>query len=569
MLEEVTHFVSKTLHNNPTSTGMPAYEKMSKNYRKLYRLVRHTIKPGDGLKLEKSFRLALAAYAKNQHYNSRAPGNLQSIEVAKIAAENIGLGVIPIICTLLYGLVENIAPSEIKKEFGTQVSETIYKLIELESMTQFKEVNSTTNTEALIMALTIDPNVALIKMAENLQKMYTLARLPHEQQARIASQARYIYMPIAHRLGLSAIKAALEDLYLKFIDPKVYHTLTAQLERTRVVRKEFIHKFRSPIQEALQREKVPFTIKTRIKSVASIWNKMKMLGLPFEQVYDIFAIRIILDVPISREKSSCWKAYKVVTSFYKPHPGKFRNWLSYPRSNGYESLHATVMGNDRTWVEVQIRTKRMDEIAEKGYAAHWKYKKASNIECIPGVDTWLRTLRTTLEKNTQGSDESIDTSLQTDTIEVFTHKGQEISLPLGATVLDFAFKLDTMLGLRCTGALINNKLVTYHHALKHGDRVKVITAGKQQVPEDWFDFTVTNQARSDIKKFLLREKEKVIAKGKELARKQLSQLHLAWNAEIIKQLLVLFEEEKPERFYYKLGEGSIALQHLRNCTLIL
>jgi GTP pyrophosphokinase len=547
---------------------MSAYEKASKNYRKLYRLAKHTMKPGDGPKLERAFHLALAAYEKNQHY-SKASGTFQSIEVAKIAAENIGLGVTPIICTLLYGLVENISLSEIKKEFGAQVVDTIHKLIEVESITQFKEVNSTTNVEALIILLIQDPNVALIKMAENLQKKNTLARLPHKQQLRIASQAKYIYTPIAHRLGLSTIKSALEDIYLKFIDPEAYHTLTAQLERTKAVRKRFIHKFRSPIQEALQREKIPFTIKTRIKSVASIWNKMKVLGLPFEQVYDIFAIRIILDVPISREKLSCWKAYKVVTSFYRPHPGKFRNWLSYPRSNGYKSLHATVMSSEGTWVEVQVRTKRMDEMAEKGYAAHWKYKKASKIECIPGVDTWLRQLRTTLEERSQDSNKLIDTSLQIDTIEVFTHKNQAISLPLGATVLDFAFKLGTMSGLRCTGAQINNKLVTYHHALKHGDRVKVITTSKQQVPEDWFDFTVTHQARSDIKKFLQQEKEKVIAQGRELARKQLRQLHLTWNAEIIKQLLVLFEEKKPEEFYYKLGEGSIALQHLKNYTHIL
>jgi guanosine-3',5'-bis(diphosphate) 3'-pyrophosphohydrolase len=561
------HRVSKTLYHNPPRPEVSAYEKTSKNYRKLYQLVKHTMRPGDSSKLKKAFHIALAAYQEHQHWGKDSDSFLQPIEVARVGAENIGLGVIPIICTLLYGMVKDIAPAEIKKEFGTHVAQTIRKLIELEYIAQFKGVNDTASAEAIIIALTKDPNVALIRIAENLQKMQTLAHLPHEQRASIVSQARYIYMPIAHRLGLNAVKLELEDMYLKFTNAKVYHALTEQLKSTRTVRKQFIQKFSKPIQEALQRKNFPFTIKTRIKSVASIWNKMKAMGLSFEQVYDIFAIRIILDVPIPKEKLSCWQAYEVVTSLYRPHPGRFRNWVSYPRSNGYQSLHATVMSNDGVWIEVQIRTKRMDEMAEKGYAAHWKYKKASNMQHIHGLDTWLSQLRTALEEKSHCSNElvdTIDTSLQIDTIEVFTHKSQAISLPLGATVLDFAFKLGTMFGFRCVGARVNNKLVAYHYTLKHSDQVKVITTGKQRVLEDWLDFTVTHRARSAIKKFLQQEKEKAIAKGKKLVQEHLAQFPLEWNAKIIEQLLVLFDEEKEENFYYKLGEGIITFQHLGN-----
>ncbi len=563
------HRVSKTLHHKPPRTEVSAYEKASKNYRKLHQLVAHTMEPGDSSKLKKAFQIALAAYQERQHGGKDS--GFQPIEVARVGAENIGLGVIPIICTLLYGLVKDIAPSEIKKEFGTHVVQTIHKLIELESIAQFKEVNSAASADALIIALTKEPNVALIRIAENLQKMQTLARLPHEQQSSIVSQARYVYMPIAHRLGLNAVKVELEDLHLKFTNAKVYHTLTEQLKSTRTVREQSIQRFSKPIQEVLQRKNFPFTIKTRIKSVASIWNKMQAMRLSFEEVYDIFAIRIILDVPVSREKLSCWQAYEVVTGLYRPHLGRFRNWVSYPRSNGYQSLHATVMSNDGVWIEVQIRTKRMDEIAEKGYAAHWKYKKASNMQHIHGLDTWLSQLRTALEKKPHGSNElvdTIDTSLQIDTIEVYTHKSHAISLPLGATVLDFAFKLGTMFGFRCVGAQVNNKLVAYHYILKHSDQVKVLTSGKQQVLEDWLDFTVTHQARSAIKKFLQQEKEKAIAKGKKLVQEQLAQFPLKWNAKTIEQLLVLFDEEKAEDFYYKLGEGNISFQHLINFSSI-
>jgi GTP pyrophosphokinase len=558
--------MSKTLHERMPATGMLAYQEASKKYRTLYQLAQPTMKRGDGEKLKKAFHLALAADQKKQYW-AAGVNTSQALDIAKIIAEEIGLGVVPIICALLYDLSEGLAPSEIEKIFGAQVAQTVHRLVELEAIPQFREIRSVKSSEVLIVALTQDPKVALMKMSENLQKMRTLTRFPYEQQTGIAAQTKYIYVPIAHRLGLNAIKAELEDLHLKFTSPIVYHTLTEQLKSTRDARERFIRRFKRPIQEVLKKGNFPFTIKTRIKSVTSIRNKMLALGLTLEQVYDVFAIRIVLDAPESREKLSCWQAYEVVTSLYRVHPDKLRDWLSYPRRNGYQSLHVTVMSNEGVWVEVQIRTKRMDEIAENGNAAHWKYKEPREIEHMPGLDTWLNRIRSILAQESQGSDERIDTidaSPQIEKIEVFTHKSQSISLPAGTTVLDFAFELDTAFGLRCTGAQVNNKLVARHYALNDGDQVKVITAGKQQILEDWLDFTVTHKAHSVIQKFLQQEKDRKIARGEKLVREQLHQLHLEWHEETIEQLLVCLDEEKVEDLYYKLGEGSMALRQLKN-----
>ncbi len=566
VLREIEYTMSKALHERTPAAEMLAYKKASKKYCTLYQLAKPTMKRGDGQKLKRAFHFALAADQRKQYW--AAGVNIsQALDIARIIAEDIGLGVVPIICALLYDLAERIELPEIKKIFGPGVAQTIRRLMELEAIPQFREIRSTKSSELLIVALTKDPKVALMKMAENLQKMRTLTRLPYEQRAGIAAQTKYIYVPIAHRLGLNAIKAELEDLYLKFTNPIVYYTLTGQLKSTQDTRERLIKRFKRPIQEVLQRGNFPFTIKTRIKSVTSIWNKMKAQGLPFEQVYDVFAIRIVLDVPESREKLSCWQAYEVVTSLYKVHPNKLRDWLSYPRHNGYQSLHVTVMSNEGVWVEVQIRTKKMDAIAEKGNAAHWKYKEVRKIEHIPGLDTWLNQIRTVLEQESQGSNEladTIDASPQIEKIEVFTHKRKSISLPIGATVLDFAFDLGTAFGLRCTGAEVNNKLVARHYVLNYSDQVKVITDGKQQIVEDWLDFTVTRKARTAIKKFLQQEKDRKIARGKKLVREQLHQLRLEWNEETIKQLLICFDEEKVEDFYFKLGEGSMALQQIKS-----
>jgi GTP diphosphokinase / guanosine-3',5'-bis(diphosphate) 3'-diphosphatase len=380
----------------------------------------------DNLKLRKAFLLASEAYQEKQD-ESKNTYRWQPIEVARIVADSIGLGVTSIICTLLHGLPTSTARTEIKRIFGTKVAQTLQVLSKLENMAQFQEVGSTKLSEALTIGLKRNPHVILIKLAENIHNMRTLANFAYEQQAKIIFQAKYIYVPMAHRLGLNAIKAELEDLHLKCTDARVYYAIKEQIMGSRDMRKRFIQRFKKPIHELLKSKRLPFSIKARVKSISSIRNKMHTLDLPFEQIHDIFAVRIILNVPAFREWMSCWQAYEAVTSLYKAHPDKFRNFLRYPRSNGYQSLHATVMSHEGVWVEVQIRTKRMDEMAEKGTAAHWRYKKDSHIESLLSPDIWLRQVRTLLKKRLQKTDEVIDVidaNLQMTEIEALAHENE-------------------------------------------------------------------------------------------------------------------------------------------------
>ena len=560
--------MSKKLHDRTPAAEVSAYEEASKNYHyhKLYQLAKPTMKRGDAEKLKRAFHFALAAKQQKQYWGKSA-NRSHAFAIAHIVANEMGLGVVPIICALLDDIVEDITPAEIKKIFGAQVAQIINKLIALESIPQLREIKRPQSAEVLIIALTQDPIVALLKMAENLQQMRSLAHLSPQKHMGILSQTKYIYISIAHRLGLNAIKAELEDLYLKFTDVKAYHAITKQVRDKQNIQERFIRRFKRPIQELLESKNIPFSIKTRAKSVTSIRNKMRAFNLLLEQVYDVAAIRIILDVSECVAKLSCWQAYEVVTGLYKVHPYKFRNWLSYPRNNGYQALHVTVISDEGEWVEVQIRTKRMDEIAEYGNAAHWRYKKTSDVGDTLGIDAWLRQLRTSLEAEKRVANEyisTIDTSLQIDKIEVFTHTNQSIFLPVGATVLDFAFELGMNFGLWCTGGKVNNKLVAYHYKLDHGDQVKVITSKKKQVLEDWLDCTVTYTAHHAIKKFLQQKKDQKIAIGEKLIRKQLKQFALKWHSKTIELLLVALDEENTEDLYYKLGDGSIALLQLEN-----
>jgi len=559
------------LYEQAHITEALTHKEASDKYRKLYQLAKPTMKQGDDLKLKKAFRFALAADQKKQYWKEGA-NILGALDIAWIIADDIGLGIVPIICALLYDLVKEITPIEIDKIFGVQVAITMDRLRRLESIAQLKAIRNTESSEALIVALTQDPNIVLLKMAENLQQMRTLAHLPYEKQENAVSHAKYIYVPVAHRLGLRSIKSELEDLYFKFTNPVAYYTLAQQLKSEQDVRERLIKRFVSPIQETLQEQKIPFSIAKRIKSMTSIRNKMLARGLPLGRVYDIFAIRIVLDVPATQAKLNCWKAHEVVTSLYKPHPMKFRNWLSYPRRNNYQALHVTVMSNEGVWVEVQIRTKYMDEMAEKGSAAHWRYKEPRNVNHIPGLDTWLNQIRSALEQENKDSNGLVNTAgsqLKMNSIRVFTQKSQPVTLPIGATVLDFAFELGTTLGTRCTGGQVNNKPVAYHYTLNHGDQVKVVTASKPQVLKNWLDCTVTHKAHNAITKFLRQEKEQKIARGKQLVQEQLYKPHLGRHQEAIEQLLGCLGEEKVEDLYYKLGEGNMTLRQIQSFPKML
>ena len=443
---------------------------------------------------------------------------------------------------------------------GTKVTQILLRLSKINLMLQSREIDHIQSAEALIIALTQDPNIILIKLAEILQKMRIIDTLAYNEQVKTASQTEYIYIPIAHRLGLNTIKAELEDLHLKYTHKRAYRAIQRQFKSSREERERFIQRFKRPIEELLQQKNFPFIITARTKSVTSLRNKMKELDLFFQQVYDIFAIRIILDVPRYREKQACWQAYDIVTSLYKPHSIKFRNWVSYPRSNGYQALHTTVMSHEGEWVEVQIRTRRMDEIAEKGHAAHWRYKKVNNIEYRPDLDTWLEQIRSSLEQKSRKPEEligTIDTSLQIDKIEIFSDSQRQRLSSIDSTVLDLdlTFELGTSLGLRYTGGQVNNKAANYHYTLNHdGDQIKIIRTSKQQARENWIGLLVKNKAHNAIKKSLQQKKGRNIVIWKKLVQKQLKKFHLKWSSRINKLLLILFNKKKKGNFYKKLEE---------------
>ena len=361
----------------------------------------------------------------------------------------------------------------------------------------------------MLLTLSEDVRVILVKLADRLHNMRTLESMPPNKQYKIASETIFLYAPLAHRLGLYSIKSEMEDLYLRYTEPEVYSDLVRKIDANKDARTRFIKSFIRPIQRNINDLHFNYIIKGRPKSVYSIWNKMKKQDIPFEEVYDLFAIRIILDVPADAEKSACWQIYSVVTDYYKPNPDRLRDWISTPKANGYESLHTTVMAKNGQWVEVQIRTKRMGDIAEKGYAAHWKYKD-TDASTRSGLEQWISKVRDMLEQNDSSALEFVDDfrgNLFSDEVFAFTPKGDLKTLPRGATALDFAFDIHSEVGAKCIGAKVNQKLVPINYQLKNGDQIEILTSNKQKPNEDWLRFVVTSKAKSKIKDELKDDKK--------------------------------------------------------------
>jgi GTP diphosphokinase / guanosine-3',5'-bis(diphosphate) 3'-diphosphatase len=407
--------------------------------------------------------------------------------------------------------------------------------------------------------------VILIKIADRLHNMRTLESMPRNSQLKIASETMYLYAPLAHRLGLYAIKSELEDLFLKFTETEAYQQIAYNLRETKAAREKFIREFIAPIEEDIKHLGFEFVIKGRPKSIYSIWSKMKKQKIPFEEVYDLFAIRIILKAKPEQEKAACWQVYSIVTDYYQPNPDRLRDWISTPRANGYESLHTTVMSKTGQWVEVQIRTERMDEIAEKGYAAHWKYKESSGHH-ESGLETWITKVREMLEHNNYSAIEFVDefrSNLFTEEVFVFTPKGDLKVLPNGATALDFAFEIHSEIGIRCLGAKVNQKLVPLSYILNNGDQVEVLTSSKQKPSEDWLRFVVSSKARTRIKDFLKEDKKRYVTDGKEIVARKLKQLKLTMNNEVLNQLRAYFNTKTITDFFYNVGKGYIDPQQIR------
>ena len=466
-----------------------------RRYKLLLKSARPLLKGDDSKEIKKAFYMAMEAH-KDMRRKSGEPYIYHPIAVAQIVVDEIGLGTTAIVSALLHDVVEDsqIKLSEIEAVFGEKVAKIIDGLTKISGTFEYGSSQQAENFRKMLLTLSYDVRVILIKLADRLHNMRTLDSMARDKQLKIASETIYLYAPLAHRLGLYTMKSELEDLYLKYTDPPMYRSIASKLHQTKASRTKFINDFIAPIDRELQKAGFKTNIKGRPKSIHSIWNKMKLQNTPFEEIYDLFAIRVIVqDVPIEDEKSVCWKVYSIITDFYKPNPDRLRDWISTPRSNGYESLHTTIMSSLGQWVEVQIRTERMDDIAEKGYAAHWKYKDGNTSQSEAGLEQWMTKVREALENNNGTALDFVDnfrSNLFKEEVFVFTPKGDLKTLPAGSTTLDFAFEIHSQIGNHCIGAKVNQKLVPLSHELNNGDQVEILTSPKQRPSEDWLKFVV-------------------------------------------------------------------------------
>jgi GTP pyrophosphokinase len=535
-------------------------------YRRLLRKAKPFLKDGDAKVIKRAFNISAEAH-KDMRRKSGEPYIYHPLEVAYICVEEIGLGTTSIVAALLHDVVEDTdwTLEQIEQEFGPKVASIIDGLTKMTGTFNYDSSQQAENFRKMLLTIAEDLRVILIKLADRLHNMRTLGSMPRNKQLKIASETIYIYAPLAHRLGLYAIKSELEDLYLRYSDQQAYELISSKILNTKSARDRFISKLIKPIKDELNRSGVNFVIKGRPKSIHSIWNKMNKQDIPFEEVYDLFAIRIIIDTPLAKEKSECWQVYSIVTDYYKPNPDRLRDWVSTPKSNGYESLHTTVMSDSGQWVEVQIRTSRMDDIAEKGYAAHWKYKDNSKAG-ESGLELWIAQVRDMLEQNDSSALEFMDdfrSNLFNDEVFIFTPKGDLKTLPHGATALDFAFDIHSEVGARCTGAKVNQKLKPINYPLKNGDQLEILTSSKQKPTEDWLRFVVTSKAKSKIKDELKSDKKHVVEEGKELLFRKLKQVKLDTSNSTFDNLRRYFNVKSQFDLYYKIGKFGVNTADLK------
>jgi len=534
-------------------------------------LVNHLIrcnKEGDKEMIDKAFRIANEAHW-NMRRKSGEPYIIHPISVAKIVNQEIGLGAKSIATALLHDVVEDTEYSleDIDREFGPKISSLIDGLTKI-SGTYNKENSSSLQAEnfrKMLLTLSDDLRVILIKIADRLHNMRTLDSMPEHKKMKIAGETIFLYAPLAHRLGLYAIKSELEDLSFKFRQPQIYEEITAKLKHSEKKNIALINKFSLPIIEKLTQSGLKFDISGRPKSIFSIWKKMQAKNVPFEEIYDVLAIRIVFE-PVTGvpEKTQCWSIYSAITDSYLPKPDRLRDWVSRPKPNGYEALHVTVMGPEGQWVEVQIRSKRMDEIAERGYAAHWKYKGDDSQESE--LDKWIKKIRIMLESPREDPIEFLDEfkmNLFSSEIMVFTPKGFLVSLPKGASALDFAYEIHTEIGNKAIGAKINYKLNPINSILMSGDQVEIITSEIAKPEKEWLAFVRTSKAKDAIKNYLRNDSKDFVQKGFDTLENELKKIGLTSNPEIIRNLLKSYDIANKEDLYSGIGAGSISLENLR------
>ncbi len=542
-------------------------KQIAKQYKELLRISYQTLTPEDKKLIRSAFDVAVDAH-KEQRRKSGEAYIFHPIAVAKIVASEIGLDAVSIASALLHDVVEDTAYTldDIERMFGEAVARIVDGLTKISHLKKDKNISQQAeNFRKMLLTLNDDVRVIIIKIADRFHNMLTMDSMPEHKQVKIASETLYIYAPLAHRIGLYNIKTQLEDLSLKYTEPEVYGDIFNKIEDTEEEQKAYIDSFTKVIRDSLDTEGLSYTIKGRMKSIFSIRKKMISQNVTFDEIYDKFAIRIIYRADRKNEKFIAWKIYSIVTDHFTPNPVRLRDWITSPKSTGYEALHITVMGPEGKWVEVQIRSERMHEIAEKGYAAHFKYKHGDQKE--QGIEIWLNRLQEALENaNTNAVDfvEEFKLSLYSKEIFVFTPKGELKSLPKGATPLDFAFHIHTEVGMKTRGAKVNGKLVPLNTVLHSGDQVEIMTSENAKPNQNWLDYANTGKARAKIKTSLREEKREVADEGKEILRRKLKSQKINVNVDVINKMVIFFKLKTSLDLFFRVGNGIIDNQKIKD-----
>lgn len=535
-------------------------------YKLLIKACKRRLEKGDKEIIRKAFEVAVEAH-KEIRRKSGEPYIYHPIAVAQICAEEIGLGTTGIVCALLHDTVEDtdLTLDDVKGLFGEKVAQIIDGLTKISGVIDNTSSIQAENFRKVLLTMSEDIRVILIKLADRLHNMRTLEHMKRDKQMKIASETLYLYAPLAHRLGLNTIKTELEDLGLKYTNPDSYTEIANKLKESEPERKRFIQKFIEPLKEILVEQGFKFKIFGRPKSIYSIYNKIRTKDVTFDEIYDLFAIRIVIDSQLEQEKSDCWKIYSIITDFYHPSPERLRDWISTPKSNGYESLHTTVMGPQGKWVEVQIRTVRMDDLAENGFAAHWKYKDSAS-DKESKLENWLLRIREMLENPDPNALEFLDDfklNLFSDEMFVFTPKGDMKTLPVGATALDFAFEIHTKVGEHCIGAKVNHKLVPLSHELKSGDQAEILTSSKQTPKDDWLNYVITAKAKSKIKNSLKDQRKKVAEEGKEILERKFHRHKLEFTLPVINEFCTFLKLPSSQELFYRAALGNVDIKEIK------
>ena len=517
--------------------------------------------------IKRAFFLAKEAH-QGVRRRSGEPYLLHPIAVAKIVIDEIGLGVKSVVAALLHDVVEDTeyTVEDMERIFGPKIASMVDGLTKMSGVFNADTSEQAEYFRKVLLTLSDDVRVILIKIADRLHNMRTLGAMPMNKQIKITGETIYLFAPLAYRLGLYSIKSELEDLCMKYRFPQQYAEITRKLNETEASRQEFIERFNAPIVAALNRDNINYEISGRVKSIYSIWSKMQRKQIPFEEIYDLFAIRIVFKpLPFPSEKTQCWQIYSTITDIYTPKPDRLRDWISMPKANGYEALHSTVMGPDGVWVEVQIRTQRMEDIAERGFAAHWKYKHATISQDEDEFDKWLKQIRAALNSPTENAVDFLDNfklSLYTSEIVVFTPKGESRKMPYGATALDFAYDIHSKIGNNAISAKINHKLEPITTQINSGDQIEIITADTARPKPEWLEVVTTAKAKSAIKSFLKRERQNNIERGMQMLEERMRELNIKLSGRVLRKIVPIYESSSKEELYSKIGAGIVSLDNL-------